>query len=207
MGIFKSITFNKIDTIAIILFAIYALLKGEITVFYMLYLFWWQTLIHVFVSTLKVLFLKKNRALRPKLRKYFGENMFLLFLYFIFIVLFFGVVMNHNIFPLLQKNMMILFFQNWSFNLNLIIFLVTALFFDKHYANDVKEFTNAFFPRNIVLHISIIIGAFLHFFVVMKFPNLFEGETLWGSFIVTIPFLILKTIFDISASPTELDEN
>lgn len=207
MGILKSITFNKIDTIAIILFSIYALLKGEVTVFFMLYLFWWQTVIHVFVSTLKVLFLKKNRELRPKLKSYFGENMFLLFLYFIFIVLFFGFVMNHDTYHLIQKNMMVLFFQSWSFNLNLIVFLISAVFFDKHYAQDVKEFTNAFFPRNIVLHISIIIGAFLHFFVVIKFPNLFEGETLWGSLIVTTPFLILKTIFDIYMSPTELVEN
>lgn len=199
----KSITFAKIDTIAIIVFSIYALLKGEITVFFMLYLFWWQTFIHVFVNSLKVLLLKKNVALRPKLRRYFGENMFLLFIYFVFIVILFGVIMNFDNSSLLQTNMIVLFFHNWSFNFNLIVFLITAVFFDKYYKDDVRNFTNAFFPRNIVLHLSIIIGALLHFFVVIKYPSLFKGETLWGSLLVTTPFLIIKTFFDVYLNPNK----
>lgn len=203
MGIFKSITFNRIDTIAIILFSVYALLKGEITVFFMLYLFWWQTVIHVVVNTAKTLLLKKNAPYRSKLLRYVGENMFLLFIYLIFIVLLFGIVLNFDNRHLTSLNMEVVFFMNCGFNFSLIMFLISALFFDKNYIDDVKNFKSAFFPRNIILHISLILGAFLHFFVILKFPNLFEGETLWGSVLVIAPFLILRAIFDIYVYPEQ----
>ncbi|WP_107037266.1 DUF6498-containing protein [Brumimicrobium mesophilum] len=207
MGIFKSISFNRIDTIAIVLFSVYALLKGEITVFYMLHLFWWQTLIHVIVNTIKTLFIKRSAPYRSKVLRYFGENMFLLIIYLIFVVLLFGIVLNFNNNHLAAINMEVILFMNWSFNFNLIVFLITAIFFDRNYVDDVKNFTNAFFPRNIILHISIILGAFLHFFVIYRFPNLFASEINWGSVLVISPFLILRVIFDIYVYPINSKKN
>ncbi len=103
--------------------------------------------------------------------------------------------------------MEVILFMNWSFNFNLIVFLITAIFFDRNYVDDVKNFTNAFFPRNIILHISIILGAFLHFFVIYRFPNLFASEINWGSVLVISPFLILRVIFDIYVYPINSKKN
>ena len=194
MSLLKRITFSRIETLAILLFSIIALLRGEITVFYMMYLFWWQTFIHVIVNTSKVLFISKNAEFKPKLIHYIGGNMFLLFLYFIFIVLFFGFFSNLENRNLLTINMQVLFFQNWSFNINLVVFFISALFYNKTYLKDLPN--HAFSPRNIILHVSIILGAFIHFFVIHQLPELFDGENLWSSVLVILPFLTLRIFFD-----------
>src|SRR5690554_8151304 len=96
MEILKKITFKRIETISIILFSISAILKGEITVFYMLYLFWWQAVIHVLVNSIKTLTLNKYATYRSELKEYFKGNFFLLFLYLFFIIIIYGLILNFN---------------------------------------------------------------------------------------------------------------
>lgn len=169
----------------------------------MMYLFWWQTFIHVIVASTKTIILKANSEAKSKLKAYFFENVFLLSLYIVFIIVFFGWIINFDNRKLLGTNILIMIFQNWTFNFNLILFLINSVFFNKSYADEIKNYSSAFFPRNIILHISIILGAFLHFFFVLKFPHLFERESLWGSFLVATPFLILKIFIDFRTIKSE----
>lgn len=162
----------------------------------MLYLFWWQTLIHVLVNIGRILFLKQNAHFRSAAKSYITENLFLLFLYFIFIVLFFGFFLSIGIPDLMQINFEVFFFMNWGFNLSLVIFFVSALFFRKPKFESILKNSSGFSFRNIILHTSIVLGTFIHFLVTLKFPHVFTEATLWSSVLVIFPFILLRSIID-----------
>jgi hypothetical protein len=46
----------------------------------------------------------------------------------------------------------------------------------------------------VVLHISIVLGGLLMFFVVKNYPTVFTPENLWGSVIIILPFFLLKAV-------------
>jgi len=196
MEILKKITFKRIETISIILFSISAILKGEITVFYMLYLFWWQAVIHVLVNSIKTLTLNKYATYRSELKEYFKGNFFLLFLYLFFIIIIYGLILNFNNNDLIILNFQVMFFKSWSFNLNLIVILISAVFFTKLDSDDVTSNIPVFSANNIILHISIILGALMQFFIVLRFESIFTEDNFWGSVLVISPFLILRALLD-----------
>ncbi|MFN3667585.1 MAG: hypothetical protein ACK4S0_15590 [Sediminibacterium sp.] len=89
--------------------------------------------------------------------------------------------------------MKILFFKNWFFNINLLISLFEHLYFRKTKKIEGTQI-GIFTPNMIVLHMSIIIGGVLMFFVVKRMPEVFTPDNFWGSVIIIIPFLALKKI-------------
>ncbi len=196
MDLTKVITTKRIETLSIIVFSIIALLRGEITVFYMLYLFWWQSFIHVFVNIGKAITQKSSQTFPPGLWHYIGSNIFLLFIYVIFIIVLFGFVLNFKNKDLILINFEVLFFNNWSFNLNLIIIFVSSLFTIKYKPEVINSSMGGFSRKNIILHVSIIMGVFIQFLILIKFDTVFTDDNLWGSILVITPFLLLRAIFD-----------
>ncbi|MBD3749335.1 MAG: hypothetical protein IE931_07560 [Sphingobacteriales bacterium] len=65
----------------------------------------------------------------------------------------------------------------------------------------IQIYFEVFNPNTIVLHISIIVGAVLMFFVVKNYPDVFMPDNLWGSVIIILHFLLLKIVVNQYAKP------
>lgn len=177
-----------------------SILNGQTTVFYLIYFFWWNELLRIIIDRI---FYKKNKnaIFERDNRDSVFSSLFLMGIYFIFIVVFFGFMASYKNTNLVMINMKTLFFQNWFFNLNLIYFVIERIYL--HKTNQKLEVSfGGFTPNMIILHISIVMGGCLLFFVVKKFPDTFTPENLWGSVVIVLPFLLLKFLMQ-SLTKTE----
>ncbi len=183
--------YRRWDFITFTVLTLFAVLSGQTTVFYIIYFFWWNELIRIVVD---MLCYKRNRnAVYEKgvpAHFVFG-SFFQMGIYWVFILVFFGFMANWHNTAITTTNMEILFFQNWFFNGNLIFVLLQRLYLHKTQQPLTVRF-GTFTPNMIVLHISIIVGAVLMFFVVKIFPEVFTPDNLWGAVIIILPFLFLR---------------
>jgi hypothetical protein len=182
--------YRQWDFLIFAILTLFSVLNGQASVFYLIYFFWFYELICVLVDQL---FYKgnPNAVLQSGKRKSIFGSFLQMGVYFVFIVVFFGFIASFNNTEILMANMEVLVFQNWFFNANLIFILLERIYLHKsHYAVDV--YLGSFTPNMIVLHISIILGAFMMFFVVRNFPDIFTPENLWGSVIIILPFVLLR---------------
>lgn len=176
-----------------ILFAVLTLLSvwsGQTTVFYLLYFFWWNELIRLVVDRLCYK-RNPNAVYEDGHGKGFGESLFLMGIYWVFLVVVFGFIAGADSTEIIIANMRVLFFHNWFFSINLIFVLLERLYLHKT-RQPLQIYFGAFTPNTIVLHISIIVGAVLMFFVVREYPDTFTPENRWGSALIALPFLLLK---------------
>ncbi len=183
--------YRKWDFIIFLSLTLLAVLNGQTTVFYLIYFFWWSALIQLVVD-----FSYRNRnknAIREKSDPFEFGSLFLVGIYWVFIVVFFGFIAGSNHQDIIYANMQVLFFQNWFFNGNLIFILIERVFLHKT-QQPVRIYLGAFSPNAIVLHISIIVGGVVMFFVVKNYPETFTPENRWGSLLIVLPFLFLKML-------------
>lgn len=164
--------------------------QGNTTVFYIVYLYWWHELIS---SVLDGIFY----FLRPQHRDagYKGPNplwyrLFLLFIYFIFILVLFGIMSSWNHMHQMGINAEVFLFRNWIFNATLLGILLNELWLRRTHLRPVQF--DPFSGRMFVMHISIILGGFVLLAVSKRFPQLFTPHNLWGSVLTATPFLLLK---------------
>ncbi len=188
MKIFNAKNSSNIDTLAITFFTLLAIYNNQVTVFYILYLFWWNEVVYSAV----VLYFKKKKGFTINL----GPKLFLMGIYFVFLVVFFGFIAHYKNYDLVAVNFEILFFQNLFFNLNVLFFLVEMVWFFKQNPNEIEQATiHPFSARAIILHISIILGAFMMLLVVPNFPNFFTSENNWSALVIIMPFMLLRYFF------------
>ena len=180
--------FNKLDTLAIVVFTLLAIYNNQVTVFYILYLFWWNEVLYSIVTY----YFKRRKNIETSL----SSKFFLMGIYFIFILVFFGFMAHYKNYDLVAINFEILFFQNIFFNFNLLFFLLEIIWFYKTNPNEIEQATiHPFSSRAIILHISIILGAFMMLLVVPNFPNFFTSENNWSSVAIILPFILLRYFF------------
>jgi hypothetical protein len=165
-----------------------AVVFGQTTIFYIIYFFWWTELIRIIAVAIYG-FRNESREEKQVSLSIFGP-LFMMAIYFVFIVVFFGVIASWGNEEVTMVNMGILFFQNWFFNVNLIIVALEQFLFRGKQSNSLG--IDPFTPSILVLHISIVLGGILMFFVVKNFPNIFSPQNLWGSLLIISPFLLLK---------------
>lgn len=184
--------YHKWSFVFFTLLTLVAILNGKTTPFYLIYFFWWNEFIHLLVDKL---FYKKNPnsfVISEKSNDTFN-SFSLMGIYWIFIVVFFGLLSNSENTKMVLVNLEVLFFKNWFFNVNLIGVAV-----GRTYMHLTKKFVEVDFgalsPNIIILHISIIVGSLLIFFLVRKYPGVFTPENLWGSVVIITPFLLLKIL-------------
>ena len=196
------------NAIITLVMTIFALSQGEATVFYMIFLFWCQEVIRVIFTA--GFFWFSNRKKETSTLKSVGfspmifGNFFLLFVYLIFIVLLFGFILNWNNRELLTINLTTMLFRNVFFNLNLFFFAVMLFFQLKNEQQFIQKEDLLFFsPNQLILHISIILGALIQFFIVKKYPEIFTPENFWGSVAVLAPFLLLRLFIPGNLAETE----
>lgn len=182
--------YRKWDFFLFAVLTLLSVLNGQTTVFYLIYFFWWNDLIRLMVDR----FCYKrnpNAVYEDRNGKGFGENLFLMVIYWVFLVVAFGFIAGSGSRDILIANMAVLVFQNWFFNLNLIFILFQRFYLHKT-RQPLQIYFGAFNPNTIVLHISIIVGCVVMFFVVRNYPHIFTPENRWGSALIALPFLLLK---------------
>ena len=183
--------FKHFEIITLLIITIFGIIQGQVTVFYIIYLFWFQELLRTLVDLFHIMTHKKTAQDKIfAIRLAFG-NFFLLFIYFVFIVVTFGIILNWSDKELLGQNILVVMFRNWFFNTNLLVFLLEYIYFRNQTDNSNLEL-KVFNRRHIILHISIIVGAFMQMAIA---PRL-HIEGIWVSVVTVAPFLLLKILLD-----------
>lgn len=186
--------YHTLETFVFLLITIWGIIIGQVTVFYILYLFWFQLFIRTIIDILYALKYRQADGKKPSLFAIVG-SMFVYFCYFSLIVAFFGFLLNSDNLDLVAINMKTLVLRNIGFDLNLLIFIVQYAFYRQQVGN--KDIQIALFDKgHWILHISIILGVFIQMQLVKKHPEYFSGYELWGTAIVILPFLLLKILFN-----------
>ena len=183
--------YQKWDFLVFMLLTLLSVLNGQTTVFYLMYFFWWNEVIRLIVDRL---YFKKNpNAINEDWQSTgFMGGLFSMGVYWVFLVVFFGFIAASNNRDIIFTNMEVLFFQNWFFSINLIFVLVERIYLHRKQQPLTIHF-GAFNPNMIVLHISIIVGGVILFFLVRQYPATFTPENTWGSVLIVLPFLLLKS--------------
>lgn len=169
-----------------------SILNGQTTVFYLIYFFWWNEWLRIIID--RILYKKNpNAKFTGDKRDSIFSSFFMMGIYFVFIVVFFGIITSYKNDAQMFVNVEVLFFQNWFFNINLLFVIAERIFLHKT-EQPMEVSFGGFISHMIVLHISIVVGGCLLFFVVQNYPETFTPENLWGSVLVALPFLLLKMV-------------
>ncbi|MFB2120559.1 DUF6498-containing protein [Parapedobacter sp. 2B3] len=182
---------HKVDILTILVITLLGIAQGQVTVFYIIYLFWFQELIRTVVEFTCLIWQRKTIKEKFDFIKISFGSFFILFVYVVFIVLLFGFMLNWNNRELLGQNILVIMFRNWYFNINMILFLAQYIYFRKQTDNTNLQMP-LFSRRHIILHVSIILGALIQLAIVPRF-NL---ENTWASTWVILPFLLLKIFIE-----------
>jgi hypothetical protein len=181
---------KNIDFFATLIFTILGIFNGQVTVFYIIYLFWFQEFVRTIIDVVYVLFNKKRLEEKGAVVEIPISNFILLFIYLVFIVVLFGVLLNFNNTDLMILNMKTLMLKNIYFDLNVLVFIIEYVFYRMMFAY-IQNQNQIFNKRHIVLHISIIFGAIIQMLILRDAK--INNELL--SMAVIAPFLILKYFF------------
>lgn len=183
--------FSNLETLLFLFITLLGLVNNEVTVFYVIYLFWFQEFIRTVVDFVYLLIRKKTVKERFSFIKVSFGNFFILYIYLIFIVVLFGFMLNWGNQELLGKNVLILMFRNVYFNVNILLFLAEYVYFRSKRDSEGLQFY-VFNRRHIILHISIIVGTFIQ----LAFTPNYTIDSTWKSVLVVLPFLLLKIFLD-----------
>ena len=176
------------------LLTLLSILKGQTTIFYIIYFFWWAELIRLPIDAF---WLRRNpqAVLASEKENTLAGSIIPMGIYLVFIVVFFGFIANFKNENIMFANMRVLVFQNWFFNLNLLLLLAHRIVLHRTH-KAVRVHLGAFTPHMIVLHVSIVVGGVLLFFVVRNYPQTFTPDNLWGSVLIISPFFLLKILVE-----------
>ncbi len=176
---------------------------GQTTVFYVIYFFWWSEFIRIIIKSIFQRFNKSNNSNQLEAKLMFG-SLFMMLIYLVFIIVFFGLIANWNNSEITLTNMKIMFFRNWFFNINLLFVLLEHIYINLNSNNTIAVF-GQFTSNMLVLHISIILGGIIMFFIVKPFPETFSPDNLWSSVLIILPFLLLKMGMQFILSPKKIN--
>ena len=183
---------------AVLLYGIFFLQKNF---FFIIYIFWFEALIQVLFNYFRIRKAGKDLTELPKgritinqreltlqdynNRPYFARyyafgNLFLLFVYWVFIIIMVGFVfpLTANNKEMLIQNIRIMFFIDKAFLLALFVFFAKSLasyyndyILGKEYEKtDVMKFSSIFNRQNLTMHVSLILGVACWFLVQRELP-------------------------------------
>lgn len=192
-----------IDILSLLFFTaltIVAIVVQEITIFYVIYIFWWDEFIKLVFDFSRYLFNKDEIVDTVEYKTALGNRLFMLSLYVVFIVVCFGFMIEWKTENAIFKNAQILLFQNIYFNISLISFIGREIYVYRNKIQTVnKSMQNIMSGTIITLHISIIFGILLWAVATKKLGSIpFELEN-HSTILAIVPFLIIKFLFEWSA--------
>lgn len=176
-------------------FTLLNILNNQISVFYIIYLFWFHEFLRTVFKFGFYLFKREKIIHQHVYYENIKSKAFILTIYFIFIFIFFGLILDWKNSNLIFINLETFMFKNNMFNLTVVTFLVRELML--YFNDELKSITeNVFLSKGIiVLHISIIIGMLIWGFLPIDFYENTNSNLLSG--LVIAPFLFLKLFFEI----------
>lgn len=183
---------SNLDLATTFIITLIGIYQGQVTAFYVVYLFWFQELIRTIIDFIFIIRSKDETLDKSVFFRNFFSSLFLMFIYLVFIVGLFGVMLNWGNIPAMRINVLTVIFRNMYFNLNILLFIGQYVYFKK-IDNKTSSPIDVFNRRHILLHISIILGGFLQLSIV---PRLKLDDTAWSSVLVIIPFMILKFVLE-----------
>lgn len=197
-----STVYNRINLLLTVVLPAYSMLQGQTTIFYIMYLYWW----HEFIASLLGGWYLRTALQQNKersLMKPMGARLFLLVVYFVFIVVFFGFMTSVSNDRIMEINLKAFFLREPVFIINLAGLMLNEWWLRHSELLVQRDMQDPFSGRMLVMHLSIILGAVLQFSVVNKFSQLFTPNNLWGPVVVCLPFLLLKVYMNRRMGVTE----
>lgn len=192
-----------IDIISLLFFTaltIGAVVMKEITIFYVIYIFWWDEFIKTGFDFFRYLFNKKEIEQPLVFKVSIGSRFFMLFIYIVFIIVCFGFIIEWGTDNSISKNAEILLFQNIYFNISLVSFIAREIYVYRNKIQNINtSILNIMSGSIITLHVSIILGILLWAVATKKLGSLpFEFGN-YSTILAIVPFLIIKFLFECSA--------
>lgn len=179
-----------LNIITFLAFTILGIYKNEVTVFYIIYLFWMEAFVRQLIELSYII--RRDSKLFSSISVAWPA-FFMMIIYVVFIIVLFGFIpfsagKDSETFLINVKTLM---FKNIFFNLSVLVYIIQYILYI--YVNGFKEKTIIPFNRNhIILHISIILGAVIQLTPIVSFVKTKELINILS----IIPFLILKIILD-----------
>ena len=171
---------------------IMAIYSKQITVFYIIYLFWCDEFLKTIFDGLRYRFKKEQIQNPTNYILNIKNRFFMLLIYLVFIIVCFGLILDWNNTDLILGNFEVFFFKNTLFNISLITFLLREIYLYKN--NQLILNSHHLLSSGIItLHISLILGIMLSFLIKKEFV-VFEN---YAAVFAIIPFLLLKLYFEI----------
>ena len=171
---------------------IMAIYSKQITVFYIIYLFWCDEFLKTIFDGLRYRFKKEQIQNPTNYILNIKNRFFMLLIYLVFIIVCFGLILDWNNTDLVLGNFEVFFFKNTLFNISLITFLLREIYLYKN--NQLVLNSHHLLSGGIItLHISLILGIMLSFLIKKEFV-VFEN---YAAVFAIIPFLLLKLYFEI----------
>lgn len=192
-----------IDLVSLLLFtvlSVVAIVMKEITIFYVMYIFWWDELIKTLFDGIRFLF-NRNLIMDPSIFTIILlVRFFMLCVYMLFIIVCFNVMVEENNNAGYDKNIEVIFFRNVIFNITLISFIVREAFNYVNHKKPTASITSLILPKGaLVLHISIIFGMFAWFLSSNNVFQLTEESKKYAPLFTIAPFILIKFLFDWSS--------
>lgn len=191
-----------VSLFAMIVITIIAIANKNISVFYLLYLFWWDEFLKTFFDALNYFF-KKDLLKEPVAYfKLVKSRFFFLIIYLVFIVVFFGLILDWKNQDLTLHNLEVLMLQNNLFNFSVLTLLLREIYIYGYNTSTIN--VHHILSKGIItLHLSLILGIFMWFFITQKLQFMENYATV----IAIIPFLLLKIYFEVKEIQTESETN
>lgn len=188
-----------IDVAALLLFTaltVAAVGIQEITIFYVIYVFWWDEIIKTGFDFLRSRFKKNEIKDLHAYKATISSRFFMLFIYIVFIIVCFGFIIEWNTRESIYKNAQILLFQNVYFNISILSFTARELYVYSNSAIIINTPRNTMSNGIITLHISIIFGLLLWAVASKRLGSLPVSIEEYSTALAIAPFLIIKFLFE-----------
>lgn len=181
-----------VSLIAMTTLTVVAIFNKQITVFYVLYLFWCDEFLKTIFDRLRYQFKRPQIENPVTFLANTKSRFFMLMIYLVFIIVFFGFILNWHESDLVLRNFEVFFFKNTLFNFSLISFLFREVYL---YLNTSKHvLAHHILSQGVItLHVSLILGICLWFLVKKEFLVLEN----YVAVLAIIPFLLIKMYFEI----------
>ena len=154
-----------LSLIAFSVLTVLAISKKQISVFYIIYLLWIDELLKTIFDFLKGRFKPQSILNLSNYKRLVRGRFFMLFIYFVFIIVFFGFMLDWKSQDIIIGNFEILMFKNVWFNFSVFSFLAREIA-EYFYEQSPHPSAHHNLSKGIVtLHLSIIFGIFIWAFV------------------------------------------
>ncbi|WP_045470770.1 hypothetical protein [Winogradskyella sp. PG-2] len=188
------------EILSLIVFSILTILaisKQQISVFYIIYLLWIDEFLKTIFDFLKSRFKSNTITDLSTYRKLVRSRFFMLGIYVIFIIVFFGFLLDWKSTDVINGNFEVFLFKNVWFNFSVLSFFIREVI-EYHYESIPQPNAHHVLSKGIITsHLSIVFGVFIWSFISGKIVETDFDFSSYGSALAIIPFLIIKFIFEI----------